>query len=98
MTLRLGLMSSLQVHNKIVSPLQLQIERQRMNVGHSYILCQHLNCKFYLVNMTTTIMPYSTNISMHCSSFYKQKFIQVVKANKATMMKICSFSMKDPNG
>ncbi len=29
----------------IVFRLQLQVERQKMNVGHSYILCQHLNCK-----------------------------------------------------
>jgi hypothetical protein len=57
MTLRLGLMFSLQVHGKIVSWLQLQIERQKMNVGCSYILCQHLNFKCYLVNMTTTIVP-----------------------------------------
>jgi hypothetical protein len=90
-------MSSLQVHGKIVSQLQLQIERQKTNVGHFYILYQHLNCKCYLVNMTTTIVPCSTNIGMHGSSFKKQIFIQVVKANKATMMKICSFSLKDPN-
>jgi hypothetical protein len=62
-------MSSLQVHNKIVFQLQLQIERQKMNVGHSYILCQHLNCKCYLVNMTTTIVPCSTNIGTHGFSF-----------------------------
>jgi hypothetical protein len=30
-------MSSLQVHGKIVFRLQLQIETQKMNVGHSYI-------------------------------------------------------------
>ncbi len=73
-------MSSLQVHNKIVSRLQLQIENPKMSVGHSYILC-HLNCKCYLVNMTTTIVACSTNIG----------------ANKITMMKIYSFSLKDPN-
>jgi hypothetical protein len=97
MTLRLGLMFLLQMHGKIVFRLQLQIERQKTNVGHSYILYQHLNCKCYLVNMTTTIMPCSTNIGMHCSSFLKQIFPKVVKANKATMMKTCSFSLKDPN-
>jgi len=97
MTLKLGLTSLLQVHGKIVSQLQLQIERQKTNVGHSYILCQHLNCKCYLVNMTTTIMPCSTNIGMQCSGFKKQIFIKVVKANKAIMMKTCSFSLKDPN-
>jgi hypothetical protein len=47
--------------------------------------------------MTTTIMPCSTNIGMQCSGFKKQIFIKVVKANKATMMKICFFSLKDPN-
>jgi hypothetical protein len=47
--------------------------------------------------MTTTIVPCSTNIGMHGSGFLKQIFIQVVKANKTTMMKICSFSSKDPN-
>ncbi len=90
-------MSLLQAHNMIVSPLKLQVERQKMNVGHFYILCQHLNCKCYLVNMTTTIVPCSTNIGMHGYSFKKQIFIEVVKANKTTMMKICSFSLKDPN-
>ncbi len=81
----------------IVSQLQLQVEKQKMNVGHSYILRQRLNCKCYLVNMTTTIVPCSTNIGMHGSSFKKQIFIEVVKATKPTMMKICSFSLKDPN-
>jgi hypothetical protein len=95
MTLRLGLMFVLQAHDKIV--LHLQVERQKMNVGHSYILCQHLNCKCYLVNMTTTIVPCSINIGMHGSCFKKQIFIEVVKANKVRMMKICSFSLKDPN-
>ncbi|KAH9555849.1 hypothetical protein CY35_08G137900 [Sphagnum magellanicum] len=97
MTLRLGLMSLLQVHGIIVFQLQLQVERQKMNVQHSYILCQHLNCKFYLVNMTTTIVPCSTNIGMHGYGFKKQIFIEVVKATTATMMKICSFFLKDPN-
>ncbi len=70
MTLRLGLMSLLQVHGMIIFQLQLQVERQKMNVGHSYILCQHLNCKCYFVNITTTIVPCSTNIGMHGSSFF----------------------------
>ncbi len=74
-----------------------QIERQKTNVGHSYILCQHLNCKCYLVNMTTTIVPCSTNIGTHGFSFQKQILIKVVKANKTTMMKICFFSLKDTN-
>jgi hypothetical protein len=87
----------LQVHDMIVSQLHLQVERQKTNVGHSYILCQHFNCKFYLVNMTTTIVPCSINIGMHGSCFKKQIFIEVVKVNKPTMMKICSFSLKDPN-
>jgi len=82
----------------IVSQLHLQVERQKTNVGHSYILCQHLNCKCYLVNMTTTIVPCSINIGMRGSCLKKQIFIEVVKASKATMMKICSFSLKDPNG
>jgi len=47
--------------------------------------------------MTTTIVPCSTNIGMHGSGFKKQIFIEVIKATKATMMKICSFSLKDPN-
>jgi hypothetical protein len=81
----------------IISQLHLQVERQKTNVGHSYILCQHLNCKCYLVNMTTTIVPCSINIGMHGSCLKKQIFIEVVKANKPTMMKICSFSLKDPN-
>jgi len=89
-------MSLLQMHNKIISRLQLRIERQKTNVGHSYILCQHLNCKCYLVNMTTNIMPCFINIGMHCFGFKKQIYIEVVKVNKATMMKICSFSLKDP--
>jgi len=100
MTLRVGLMSLLQVHGMIVFRPQLQVERQKANVGHSYILCQHLNYKCYLVNMTTTVVPCFTNIGMHGSSFKKQIFIEVVKvvkATKATMMKICSFSLKDPN-
>jgi hypothetical protein len=98
MTLRLGLMSLLQVRDIIVFQLQLQVERKKKtNVGRSYILCQHLNCKSYLVNMTTTIVPCSTNIGVHGSGFKKQIFIEVVKATKATMMKICSFSLKDPN-
>jgi hypothetical protein len=87
-TLRLGLMSLLQVHG---------VERQKTNVGHSYILCQHFDCKCYLINMTTTIVPCSTNIGMHDFGFRKQIFIEVVKTNKATMTKICSFSLKDPN-
>jgi hypothetical protein len=97
MTLKFGLVSSLQVHGKIIFRLQLQIEKQKTNVGHSYILHQHLNCKCYLVNMTTTIVPRSTSIGMHGSSFLKQIFIEVVKAKKATKTKICSFSLKDPN-
>jgi hypothetical protein len=80
-------MPSLQVHNEIVSRLQLQIERKKTNVGHSYILCQHLNYKCYLVNMRTTIVPCSTNIAMHGSGFKKQIFIEVVKANKTIIMK-----------
>jgi hypothetical protein len=47
--------------------------------------------------MTTTIVPCSTKIGMHGFGFKKQIFIEVVIANKATMMKICSFSLKDPN-
>jgi hypothetical protein len=94
MTLRLGLMSLSQVHGMIVFQLQLQVERQKMNVKYSYILCQHLNCKCYLVNMTTTIVPCSTNISVHGFGFKKQIVIEVVKA---TMMKICSFYLKNPN-
>jgi hypothetical protein len=47
--------------------------------------------------MTTTIVPRSTSIGMHGSSFLKQIFIEVVKAKKATKTKICSFSLKDPN-
>jgi hypothetical protein len=47
--------------------------------------------------MTTTIVPCSTNIGMHGSDFKKQIFIEVVNANKTTMMKIFSFSLKDPN-
>ncbi len=95
--IELGLMSLLQVHIRIVFRLQLQVERQKTNVGHSYILCQHLNYKCYLVNMTTTIVSCSTNIGMRGSGFKKQIFIEVVKTNKATMMKICFFSLKDPN-
>jgi len=34
---------------------------------------------------------------MHGSGFKKQIFIEVVKVNKAIMMKICSFFLKDPN-
>ncbi len=90
-------MSSLQMYSEIVSQLQLQIQRPKTNVGHFYILCQHLNCKCYLINMTTTIVPCSTNIGMHGSGFKKQTFIEVVKVNKTTMMKICSFSLKYPN-
>jgi hypothetical protein len=47
--------------------------------------------------MTTTIVPHFTNIDMHGSSFKKQIFIEFVKATKSTMMKICSFSLRDPN-
>jgi hypothetical protein len=47
--------------------------------------------------MTTTIVPCSTNIGMHGFGFKKHIFIEVVKANKATMMKISSFSLKDLN-
>jgi hypothetical protein len=48
--------------------------------------------------MTTTIKPCSTNIGMHGSSvFLKIYIIEVVKANKTTMMKICSFFLKDQN-
>jgi hypothetical protein len=43
--------------------------KAKKNVGHSYILCQDLNCKCYLVNMTTTIMPCFINIVMHCFGF-----------------------------
>jgi hypothetical protein len=84
----------LQVHDKIISQLQLQVERQKMNVGHCYILCQHLNCKCYLVNMIITIVPCFTNICMHCICFKKQIFIEIVKTNKPTTMKICFFSLK----
>jgi hypothetical protein len=38
-----------------------------------------------------------TLVYMHGFSFKKQIFIEVVKANKVIMMKICSFSLKDPN-
>ncbi len=34
---------------------------------------------------------------MHGSSFKKQIFIEVVKANKIIRMKICSFSLKNPH-
>jgi hypothetical protein len=47
--------------------------------------------------MTTTIVPCFTNIGMHGFGFKKQIFIKVVKGTKATMMKICSISLKDPN-
>jgi hypothetical protein len=47
--------------------------------------------------MTTTIVPCSTHIGIHGFGFKKEIFIEVVKANKTTMMKICSFSLKDPN-
>jgi hypothetical protein len=47
--------------------------------------------------MTTTIVPCSTNIGMHGFDFKKQIFIEVVKANKAIMMKLYSLSLKDPN-
>jgi hypothetical protein len=47
--------------------------------------------------MSTTIVPCSTNIGMHGFGFKKQIFIEAVKANKATMMKLCSLSLKDPN-
>jgi hypothetical protein len=93
----IGILSLLQVRGIVVFQLQLQVERQKTNVGHFYILCRHLNCKCYLVNMTTTIVPCSTNITMHGYGFKKQIFIEVVKATKATMMKICSFFLEDPN-
>jgi len=48
--------------------------------------------------MITTIVPCSTNIGMHGFGFLKQIFIEVVKANNGTMMKICFFSLNDPNG
>jgi hypothetical protein len=47
--------------------------------------------------MTTTIVPCSTNIGMRGSCFKKQIFIEVIKANKATMMKLCYLSLKNPN-
>ncbi len=47
--------------------------------------------------MTTTIVPCSTNIAMCGFGFKKQIFIEVIKANKATMMKLCSLSLKNPN-
>jgi hypothetical protein len=47
--------------------------------------------------MSTTIVPCSTNIGMHGSGLKKQIFIEIVKANKATTMKLCSLSLKDPN-
>jgi hypothetical protein len=34
---------------------------------------------------------------MHGSGFKKQIFIEVVKANKAIMMKTCFFYIKNPN-
>jgi hypothetical protein len=34
---------------------------------------------------------------MHGSGFKKQIFVEVVEANKVTMMKISSRSLKDPN-
>jgi len=67
-----------------------KVERQKMNVRHFYILYQHLNCKCYLVNMTTTIVPCSTNIGMHGSSFKKQIFIEILKTKKTIVMMICS--------
>jgi len=47
--------------------------------------------------MTTTIVPRSTNIGVHFFGFKKNKIIEVVKANKGTMIKISSFSLKDLN-
>jgi hypothetical protein len=47
--------------------------------------------------MTTIIVPCFTNIDMHGFGFKKQIFIEFVKATKATMMKICSFFLKDPH-
>jgi len=96
MTLRLGLMSLLQVHGMIIFQLQLQVERQKMNVGHSYILCQHLNCKCYFVNITTTIVPCSTNIGMHGSSFFLKQLLRFSKRTKPQWWKYVPSLWKTP--
>jgi hypothetical protein len=42
-----------------------KLKGKKMNVGHFYILWQHLNYKCYLEKMTTTIVPCSTNIGIY---------------------------------
>jgi hypothetical protein len=46
--------------------------------------------------MTTTIVPCSTNIGMHGSSFKKQIFIEIVKANKSHNDEIMFLIFKRP--
>jgi hypothetical protein len=60
MTFGLGLMFSLQVESTIVFVLQLQVEGQKMNVGRTYILCQHFN---YVL--------FSKHDDNHCALLYK---------------------------
>jgi len=65
----------LQVHDKIVFRPQLQVEKKKTNVGHSYILCQHLNYKCYVVNMTTNIVPYYRDYQSHQSHNDENMFL-----------------------
>ncbi len=62
--------------------LQLEVERQKMNVKHSYILCQHFNCKCYLVNMTTTIVPCFRDICMHGFGLKNKYLLRLSKPTK----------------
>jgi len=49
--------------------------RQKRNLEQSYILCRHLNCKCYLVNMTTTSVPCSTNIGIYAWFWFLKIYI-----------------------
>jgi hypothetical protein len=71
--------------------------RQKMNVEQSYILCPQLNCKCYLVNMTTTIMPCSINIGICMVLVLRNKYLlSLSKPTKSWRWKYALFLWKTP--
>ncbi len=77
MTFRLGLMISLQVESTIVFRLQLQVEKQKINVGHSYILCQHLN---YVL--------FSKHDNNHCDLLYKHWWCMLLGLRNKSLLRL----------
>jgi hypothetical protein len=80
----------------------------RLSLDYNYKLKAKDECWAFLHTMLTPQLQvlFNKNDKDHCAMLYKHWyawlwfkkyiFIEVVKANKTTMIKICSFYLKDP--